>query len=393
MVRSFFLSLLMVLLLAACQGPGEEAGNGSAETGAAQSEEPVQKRNETISMRPEYGGRIVEPMLGEPSNLIPFLATDSASHQVADLIFVAPLRYDKNIKLEPWAAESYEILDEGKLLKFKLREDIRWTDGEPLTAEDVEFTYEVMVDPKTPTAYASDYMAIREFRRTGKYSFEVEYNKTFARALITWAHSIMPKHLLGGQDLTSTDFSRKPVGAGPYKLKEWTAGSRLVLEANDDYFLGRPYIDEVVYRIIPDQATQFLELKARNLDIMSLTPQQYLFQTKGPFWEENFNKYKYLSFGYTYLGYNPPSPVPGRPGPPGHDLRHRQAGDRQGRTPGAGKARQGALQARHLGLRTTILQSPALRPGKGPGPCCRGRAGSLRTGVLKDGASPFGSPS
>ncbi len=258
---------------------------------------------------PESGGRLVEATIGEPSNLIPPLASDSASHEVADLIYVAPLKYDKNITLVPSAAESFEILEEGRLLRFTLRQDIRWTDGTPLTARDVEFTYRLMIDPKTPTAYAEDFLAVKEFKLTGDYSFEVRYDKPFARALVTWASSILPKHLLTGQDLLKTRLARQPVGAGPYMLKEWTAGNRLVLVANPDYFEGRAFIDEVVMRIIPDQSTQFMELKSGNLDIMNLSPQQYLYQTEGQDWTANFRKFQYVASAYTYLGFNLKSPL------------------------------------------------------------------------------------
>ena len=81
-----------------------------------------------------------------------------------------------------------------------------------------------------------------------------------------------------------------------------------MLEANDDYFEGRPYIDELVYRVFHDLSTQFLELKSGSLDSMELTPQQYLFQTKGGNWERDFQKFKYLSFSYAYLGFNMESP-------------------------------------------------------------------------------------
>jgi len=252
---------------------------------------------------------LVEAVLGEPSNLIPPLASDSASHEVADLLYVAPLKYDKNINLVPQAAESYEILEEGRLLRFTLRKDILWTDGKPLTARDVEFTYKLMVDPKTPTAYAEDFLAVKEFRRTGEYSFEVRYDKPFARALVTWASAILPEHILKDEDLMKTRYSREPVGAGPYVLKSWTPGDRLVLVANPDYFEGPPFIDEVVMRVIPDQSTQFMELKAGNLDSLNLSPQQYLYQTAGSDWTENFRKFQYVSSAYSYLGFNLKSPL------------------------------------------------------------------------------------
>ncbi len=298
------LFLCVVLLLAACgRGEAPRAVKGTEPSGATQAS-ATQASATQAGAQPEPGGRLVEATIGEPSNLIPPLASDSASHEVSALIYVAALKYDKDINLVPQAAESFEILEDGRLLKFRLRKDVRWTDGKPLTARDVEFTYRLMVDPKTPTAYAEDFLAVKEFRLTGDYSFEVRYDKPFARALVTWAHAILPRHLLEGQDLLKSPLARQPVGAGPYMLKEWTAGNRLVLVANPDYFEGRAYIDEVVMRIIPDQSTQFMELKSGNLDEINLSPQQYLYQTDDEGWAKNFRKFQYVSSGYTYLGFN-----------------------------------------------------------------------------------------
>jgi len=290
--------------MAACLLVSAGCGDGGSSEPAATAPASASRAPAADPGPPVPGGRIIEAMLGDATNLIPPLSSDSASHEVADLLYVAPLRYDKDINLECWAAESYEVLEDGRLLKFRLRPGIRWFDGVELTAADVEFTYKLMIDPATPTAYAEDFKAVSSFAVTGKYDFEVRYDEPFARSLVTWAHAILPKHALAGEDLMNTKYSREPLGAGPYKLSGWEPGRRIVLDVNPDYFEGRAYLDQVVYRIIPDLSTMFLELKAKNLDMMGLTPQQYLHQTTGTTWDEQYRKYKYLSFGYTFLGYN-----------------------------------------------------------------------------------------
>ena len=292
---SFIIYLPLIMLPVLLFGCGQ--GDGPATPVP-----PVDKA--TLPTTPERGGAIIEAMLAEPSNLIPPLATDGASHEVSSQIYVSLVRYDKNIELTPYAAESFSVEDDGKLLKFKLREDIRWFDGEPLTAEDVEFTYRLMIDPETPTAYAANFLAVKEFRRTGKYTIEVEYDEPFAKALVTWAMSILPKHALEEENLLDTKYSRDPLGAGPYMLAQWVPGSQVVLEANPNFFDGAPFIERVIYRIIPDLSTQFLELKAGNLDSMALTPLQFLYQTSGPGWDGSFQKFEYLASGYSFLGFN-----------------------------------------------------------------------------------------
>ncbi|MEG2172817.1 MAG: peptide-binding protein [Desulfovibrionaceae bacterium] len=258
---------------------------------------------------PAYGDRIIFGSIGEASNLIPYLSSDATSHEISDLLFVAPLRYSKDLEIEPFAAQSYEVLDEGRLLRFTLRQGILWEDGTELTADDVEFTWKLVTDPQTASPYAEDFMAVKTFTKTGRYSFEVRYEHYFARALISWMSAILPKHILAGQDIHNTKFSRKPVGAGPYRLESWEAGTRIRLSASPTYFEGRPYIHEVIYRIIPDISTMFLETKAGKLDFMGLTPQQYLRQTSGEPWDTLFKKYKYLSASYVYLGFNLQHPV------------------------------------------------------------------------------------
>ena len=237
------------------------------------------------------------------------MSSDSASSDVYGLLFVALIRYDKNLNIVPWAAESYEVLENGQLLKFTLRPGILWEDGVELTAEDVAFTYRTMIDPKTPTAYAGDYLKVSDFKVTGKYTLEIRYDKPFARCLETWLRYILPKHVLENEDLRSTKYSRAPVGGGRYRFKEWAAGSRIVLEANPRYFLGRPHVDQIVFSTIPDLTTMFLELKAEAVDMMSLTPQQSVFQSRDDAVSGRYNLFRYLNFSYTYLGYNHESPL------------------------------------------------------------------------------------
>ena len=268
-----------------------------------------QKVSQANATNPQYGGRFILGSIGEPSNLIPYLSSDAPSHEAADYLYVAPLRYNKDLDVEPWAAETYEVQDEGRKLIFKLRPGIKWQDGVELTADDVEFTYKLMIDKRTPTAYAEDFMIIKEFKKTGRYGFEVYYERPYARALSTWMGAILPRHVLEGEDMLSTKYIREPLSCGTYLLKNWVPGSRLEFTANPNYFEGKPYISEIFSRIIPDTSTMFLELKAGKIDMMGLSPQQYARQTNGPKWDGKFNKYQYLAFSYNYMGYNLNNPL------------------------------------------------------------------------------------
>ena len=253
---------------------------------------------------PVDGGRLVLGTIGEPSNLNPYISTDSASHDVADLLFIAPIRYNKNLELEPFACKSWAMSEDGLRLTLHMNQGIRWEDGEELTADDVVFTARMAADPKVGSPYAEDFLHIASITAPDRYTVEVVYSSYYARALETFTSAILPKHILEGKDVRASDFSRRPVGAGPYRLKSWESGSRLTLVASPTYFQGRPHIDEVIYRVIPDSGTMFMEARSGRIDLMGLSPEQYLCQTNTPWWEKNFHKYRYLASVYVYLGFN-----------------------------------------------------------------------------------------
>ncbi|MDD2336991.1 MAG: peptide-binding protein [Geobacteraceae bacterium] len=262
---------------------------------------PVPARGADI---PAYGDALVDGTIGEPSNLIPILSSDSASFDVAGLIYNGLLKYDKELKLVGDLAESWDVSRDGLIITFHLRHGVKWQDGVEFTSRDVLYTYRITIDPKTPTAYAENFKQVKQAEAVDPYTFRVTYGKPFAPALASWASAILPAHLLEGKDITKSPLSRNPVGTGPYRLKEWVAGQKVVLESYHEYFEGRPYIDRYIYRIIPDSSTMYMELKSGGLDMMALTPVQFARQTNSAKFTSRFRKYRYPSSTYVYLGYN-----------------------------------------------------------------------------------------
>lgn len=267
---------------------------------------------------PETGDSLVEGTIGEASTLIPILASDASSHAVAGLVYNGLVKYDKNLNIIGDLAESFDISTDGLAITFHLRHGVKWHDGASFTSRDVLYTFRVTVDPKTPTAYAEDFKQVKSISAPDDYTVRVAYGAPFAPALASWGMNILPAHLLEGQDITKSPLARKPVGTGPYRFKEWIPGQKIVLDSNSEYFEGRPYIDRFIYRIIPDSSTMYMELKAGTIDLMNLTPVQYSRQTANPRFTSRFNRYRYPSSGYLYMGYNLRHPLFG-------DKRIRQA--------------------------------------------------------------------
>ncbi len=253
---------------------------------------------------PVIGDTLIIGSIGDASTLLPVLASDSASSDISGLVYNGLVRHDKNLQIEGDLAERWEISADDLSITFHLRRNVKWHDGLPFTAEDVLFTYRLLVDPKTPTAYAERYRQVALAEVLDPYTFRVTYEKPLATALISWGFAIHPKHLLEGVEITKSPLASHPIGTGPFRFVEWRRGERIVLEANPDYYEGRPYLRRVVYRVIPDPSTMFLELQSGGLDYMGLTPLQYAMQTETPAFRRRFNKYRYPDFAYTYLGYN-----------------------------------------------------------------------------------------
>lgn len=253
---------------------------------------------------PAAGDTMVEASIGDASGLIPNITSDSASHEVGGLVYNGLVKYDKYFNLAGDLAERWDISPDGLSLTFHLRKNVKWHDGREFTADDVMFTYKFMIDPNTPTAYSGDYKLVKQAQVLGKYTFRVRYEEPFAPALASWGLTMLPRHLLEGQAPRTSPLNKKPVGTGPYIFKEWKTGDRIVLEANPHYFEGRAKIDRYVYRIIPDQATTFLELKSGGVDWAGLTPVQYTRQTDSEYFKNNYRKYHYAANVYTYFGFN-----------------------------------------------------------------------------------------
>lgn len=301
-VRCLLTALLFSAILSACNRP----------------ENPPARVVTASSAVPATGDSLVEGTIGEASTLIPLLATDSSSHAVAGQIYNGLVKYDKNLNIVGDLAESYDISRDGLTITFHLRSGVKWHDGAPLTSRDVLYTYQVTIDPKTPTAYAEDFKQVKSITAPDSRTIRVTYDSPFAPALASWGVNILPAHLLEGKDITRSPLARNPVGTGPYRFKEWVSGQKIVLEVNEDYFEGRPYIDRFIYRIIPDSSTMYMELKAGAIDLMTLTPVQYARQTSSKNFTSRFNKYRYPSSSYLYMGYNLRHPLFG-------DKRIRQA--------------------------------------------------------------------
>ena len=261
------------------------------------------------AQKPAYGDTLIEALLGNISGLIPNILSDGPSHEVGGMIYDGLVTRDKELNIVGALAESLTFSRDCLDLTFRLNRNAKWHDGRPFTAADVLFTYEAMINPKTPTPYREDFLAVERVDTPGPDTVHVRYKKVYAKALQSWEMPMLPKHLLGtfvaeGRLRDAPQNWSDPIGTGPYRFHEMKSGEKVVLLANPEYYDGRPYISRRVYRIIPSQATIFLELKAKGIDGAGLTALQFTRQTEYPAFRKAYTKYRYAGNAYTYLGFN-----------------------------------------------------------------------------------------
>ena len=227
----------------------------------------------------DSGGRTITLVIaqtGDPGALNPAVTTSGSTHPVTDQIFNGLVGLDEQLQPVPELAERWTIEDDGRTYRFRLRPGVLWHDGTPFTSADVKFTFEqallkyhsrtraalegVLTSVETP----DDLTAV--FRLTRPYS-------PLLRRLDVVEASIIPRHLYEGQDLLTGEPTRRPIGTGPFKFVSYNAADRVVLERNPAYFrMGFPFLNRVVFRIMPNAAAAVAALEAGDLDFVASVP-------------------------------------------------------------------------------------------------------------------------
>lgn len=240
--------------------------------------EPQSAENPNRASEPTSGGTLSVAIDSDPGSLNPAITTSGSTHTAAELMFNGLVGLTPELEPEPELAESWEVLEDGALYRFDLRDGVTWHDGKPFTSADVKFTFEEMLlklHSRTKTSVGS---AIESITTPDDDTVEFRFAEPYAPLLLQLdavEAPILPKHLYEGTDVQKNPVNSKPIGTGPFELLSYTPDSELRLVKNDDYFKpDLPHLDEVVMRIIPDKGNQVIALEAGEVD--------WLFGTPGP---------------------------------------------------------------------------------------------------------------
>ncbi len=243
-----------------------------------------------------YGGQVTVPVLNRIEGLHPLLDR-SVENVVQQFLFNGLVAFDESVAPIPDLAESWTVSDDGLQWDFSLRRDVLFHDGEPLTSDDVVFTLNEILANPLEYSMSPLFGNIATVTAPDEYAVRVTLRQPYAPLLHLLTVDILPRHLLT-DGVGIERFRKKPVGTGPFAFSSWE-GELITLEANEEFFRGRPYLDSVLIKYLHDKTAAWSELMQGKVSIVTdLDPEDYRVIESDP----RFETYSYLDvFYYTIL--------------------------------------------------------------------------------------------
>jgi peptide/nickel transport system substrate-binding protein len=272
-VVSLFLVLAFVLATAGCAAPPAAAPSTPAEPApataaeqAAPAEEPTAAAEEAepAAPAPETGGQAILIIPEEPATLNEYLAVAAIVRQVADATTAGLTTVDENGEFVPVLAAELPTLENGGVsedfltVTWHLLPDLKWSDGEPLTSDDVKFTWEAVSNPDAGVVLLNGFDLIDSVDTPDPLTAVVHYKEVNQAYLQQFAFGLLPRHATGEPaDMESWEWNRQPVSAGPFVVSEWNSGESIIMDRNPNYFReGQPYLDRLIFTVVPDPGAQ-----------------------------------------------------------------------------------------------------------------------------------------
>ncbi len=261
---------LLLLGLAACGGG--DSGGGAAGGGDAAGADV-----KTFAGGAP-GGTLIVLSDGEPDDLNPLTFDSNPSYQIVHLVFRALARRDSTLSnYVPDLLERWEQPDSATVL-LRVRPGLKWHDGRSVTAQDVVFTIERQKDPKTASPRQQDVIAVESARAVDSATVEVKLNRTGPSTLNALLEVIpVPRHLLDSvpaERMRFAGFGQRPVGNGLFRFGEWQKGQQVMVQANAAAPEGRPALERIIMRLVPDPTARTTELLNGNGDMAKVAAHQ-----------------------------------------------------------------------------------------------------------------------
>lgn len=222
---------------------------------------------------PVRGGTLVIAEFPEPSLLTSALIAAAATNNISPKMFDGLVTYDlETLEPKPQLAESWEMSGDGLTLTFKLRDGVKWHDGQPFSSADVAFTIQEIL-LKFNSRGKAIYGNVTGIDTPDPLTVVLKLSKPapyIMAGLSGWITQILPRHLYEGTEAMKNPYNTKPVGTGPFRFVEWERGNFLRLERNPDYWdQPKPYVDQVIYRFLPDASARVASLEAEDVLVVA----------------------------------------------------------------------------------------------------------------------------
>jgi peptide/nickel transport system substrate-binding protein len=217
---------------------------------------------------PVSGGTFVNMIAADPDSLNPNLSSSSDSVWAVGGVYSGLVQLNEKLEPLPDLADSWTISPDGLRYEFKLNQNARFHDGTPVTSDDVKYTVED-VSGKYQSLFLPAYQNMASIETPDPHTIVFTLKGPSAvlmQSLGVGQLNVLPKHLYDGSDPRQNPHNQNPIGSGPYKFKEWVKGDHITLVRNDDYFKGRPNLDEYVARIIPDPGARVAAFQKGDID-------------------------------------------------------------------------------------------------------------------------------
>ncbi len=221
---------------------------------------------------PKQGGTYIIAQDGEPSTLNPNAIADDYNYPIVQNLFNRLYKLNNAFEAIPDLATGYELSDDALTYTFHLHEDATWTDGEPVTAEDVLYTFNEICDKHYE--FESVFANVESMEAPDDFTVVFHMSQpdgSFVYNLSWYGTFILPKHVLEGKDWMTDEFNNAPVTSGPFKFDVWNKGTDVQIVRNDDYFGDKALLDRVIYTAIPDPSTMYQAWLNGEVDEMPAT--------------------------------------------------------------------------------------------------------------------------
>jgi peptide/nickel transport system substrate-binding protein len=222
----------------------------------------------------ELSGTAIHALSGEPQSFNPDFQGDDNLWPIACNIYNSLFSLDNDFNVIPELATGYEVAEDGLSITIPLNPLASWHDGEPVTSADVKYTLEQIV--ATPSATASSLIAAVETVETpDDHTAVLQLSRPSASVIgfLSWyGVFILPAHIYEGTDWATNEANQAPIGSGPFRFVSYEPGATVELEANTEYFGEGPYLEQLIYQIIPDPNTQVQALLNGEVDFVDGAP-------------------------------------------------------------------------------------------------------------------------